>query len=296
MSTTLAHEEDLAVLLRSYHEVTDRLKVSHELLAREVCRLREELHEKNRELARRERLAALGEMAAGVAHEIRNPLGGIGLYSSLLERDLADRPRQRELAARISAGVRNLEGIVGDILAFAGDGVPQRRCVGADALVAGVLARVAPKAHEAGVEFDVDVCLSGVRLMVDGGQMERALLNLILNALDALAGPGRIWIRAGAACREEGTVSVVVEDNGPGIPPELRQRIFHPFFTTKETGTGLGLSIVHRIVESHGGRITVGQRDGGGASFVLVLPAVVEDRAESFDGRNELNGTRVRGG
>ena len=95
MTSTLPNttgEPDLAAVIQTYNEVTERLKVSHELLRREVCRLREELHQKNKELQRRERLAALGEMAAGVAHEIRNPLGGIGLYASLLERDLKDRP------------------------------------------------------------------------------------------------------------------------------------------------------------------------------------------------------------
>ena len=98
MTSTLsdtASEADLATIIQTYNEVTERLKVSHELLRREACRLREELHEKNKELQRRERLAALGEMAAGVAHEIRNPLGGIGLYASLLERDLADRRNNR---------------------------------------------------------------------------------------------------------------------------------------------------------------------------------------------------------
>jgi len=90
-----ADQADLAAILQVYNDVTERLKRSHEALADEVCRLREELHEKNVELARRERLSALGQMAAGVAHEIRNPLGGIGLYASLLERDLADRPLNR---------------------------------------------------------------------------------------------------------------------------------------------------------------------------------------------------------
>jgi signal transduction histidine kinase len=272
MNGMIAHEEELAELIQSYHEVTDRLRSSHELLAGEVRRLRDELHEKNRELARRERLAALGEMAAGVAHEIRNPLGGIELYASLLERDLADRPRQREIAAKISAGVRNLEAIVGDILAFAGDGVPKRRRVSAAELVRSVLAHVGPRAHGQGVEFAVDPGLSEQAFSVDSAQMERALLNLVINALDAIGHGGRIWIRASGTNDEERMARLVVEDNGPGIPSELRQRVFHPFFTTKETGTGLGLAIVHRIVEAHGGRITIGQREGGGASFVMVLP------------------------
>jgi len=282
MTTTLSHEEDLAALIQSYHAVTDRLKASHEILAREVCRLRDELHEKNRELARSERLAALGEMAAGVAHEIRNPLGGIGLYASLLERDLAEMPRQLDIVRRISVGVRNMEGIVGDILAFAGDGVPNRREVRAGEIVNAVLAQVAPRAHGLDVEFEVDVRLASVTLQVDSGQIERALLNLLVNSMDAIGKGGRITIRRADLTVEERMVAIVVEDNGPGIPPDLRQRIFHPFFTTKETGTGLGLAIVHRIVEAHGGRITAGQRSGGGASFVLVLPAAGAARTDTL--------------
>ena len=115
-----SRERELAAIISSYNEVTERLKNSHQELARQVHGLREELAEKNHELARKERLAALGEMAAGVAHEVRNPLGGIQLFASLLERDLQDRPKLRELASRISGGVRTLNGIVSDILVFAG--------------------------------------------------------------------------------------------------------------------------------------------------------------------------------
>src|SRR5262245_45253453 len=109
-------ERELGAIIAAYNDVTERLKRSHERLVTEVCLLRDQLDEKNRELARRERLAALGEMAAGVAHEIRNPLSGISLYASMLSRDLGDRPDCRRLAERISGGVKALDGIVGDIL------------------------------------------------------------------------------------------------------------------------------------------------------------------------------------
>ncbi|MEK6797743.1 MAG: ATP-binding protein [Planctomycetota bacterium] len=279
---THATEPDWVSLLRTYNDVAERLKRSHEALAAEVHRLRDELREKNRELQRRERLAALGRMAAGVAHEIRNPLGGIGLYSSLLERDLADRPAQREIARRISDGVQNMEGIIRDILAFAGGAEPKFE----EALLAEIVARAveqtARAADQAGVSVEVDGSVGRVGVRCDPGQIERALVNLICNAIEAVDRGGQVWVRAASPTgvgRHQGTplVSVSVEDNGPGIDPAVKDRVFHPFFTTKDSGTGLGLAIVHGIAEAHGGEVRAESRIGGGTSMVLRLPAVAAD-------------------
>jgi len=267
-----ADESDLVAILQVYNDVTERLKRSHEALAGEVCRLRDELHEKNLELARRERLSALGQMAAGVAHEIRNPLGGIGLYASLLERDLSDRPAQRDIVRRISAGVQNAENIVRDILAFAGGASPKFEPVSLGGILEGAISQAAPQAEVKGIAIIVDPSLRDATLVADPGQIERALLNLVLNALEAAGPDGRVWIRRGAGRLEGGMLEIVVEDNGPGIAPECLHRIFNPFFTTKDGGTGLGLAIVHGIAESHGGCVRAGSRVGGGAAFTLALP------------------------
>ncbi|MCH7807681.1 MAG: hypothetical protein IIB60_00530 [Planctomycetes bacterium] len=271
-----AKELELAAIIQTYNEVTERLKRSHELLRREVCRLRDELHEKNKELQRSERLAALGEMAAGVAHEIRNPLGGIGLYASLLERDLKDRPEQREIARHISAGVRNMETIVGDTLAFAGGAEPTCRPSPLGGIIDAALIQLAPRAEELSVHITVDPPLRRIELDCDATQIERALVNLVLNALEAAGSGGHVWLRTGDRDDLGGLFPIVVEDDGPGIPSALAQRIFNPFFTTKDTGTGLGLAIVHRIAESHGGFVTVGRRMGGGASLVFAVPTADE--------------------
>lgn len=265
-------QRDLASILQTYNEVTERLKQSHDALAREVCRLRDKLHEQNKELARRERLAALGQMAAGVAHEIRNPLGGIGLYASLLERDLADRPAQRELVRKLSAGIASVDSIVSDVLAFAGDSEPKRQTVRLQKIVEGALDQIAQRAELRHVRVTVDADLDAVEIHCDGAQIERALINLILNALDAAPAGGRVWLRCDPFGFDRDRVGLVVEDNGPGISPKLVHRVFDPFFTTKDAGTGLGLAIVHRIAESNGGSVRAGQRSGGGASFVLSLP------------------------
>jgi signal transduction histidine kinase len=267
-------DADFVAILRTYNDVTERLKRSHETLAAEVQRLREELCEKNKQLARRERLAALGEMAAGVAHEIRNPLGGIGLYASLLERDLGDRPTQRDIAKRIGAGVESLEGIVRDILTFARGAEPVMEVVTARTAVDAAVAQAAARIDSMGIDLGIDEALDDAQLWCDSGQIERALANLIFNAIDAVGEGGRVWIRRSTSDSSgDGRVSIVVEDDGPGIPPEVASRIFDPFFTTKHHGTGLGLAIVHSIAEAHRGRVTAGNREGGGAAFVLSIPS-----------------------
>jgi len=269
-------DPDFVAILRTYNDVTERLKRSHETLLAEVQSLGDELREKNKQLERRERLAALGEMAAGVAHEIRNPLGGIGLYASLLERDLADRPAQQEIARRISAGVQNLESIVRDILAFAGGAEPRFESTCLGAIVDAVVSQAAARIESGGIQLTVDGDLREERAHCDAGQIERALANLLFNAIDAAGEGGQVWIRQERGRRERagaGRVAIVVEDNGPGVPAEIAGRIFNPFFTTKHLGTGLGLAIVHRIAEAHGGHVGVELRPGGGARFVLELPA-----------------------
>ncbi len=263
---------DLVTVLQTYNDVTERLKRSHETLQAEVAKLRNELHEKNRELQRCERLAALGEMAAGVAHEIRNPLGGIGLYASLLERDLVDRPGECDVARRISAGVRNLENIVRDILILAGHGEPRFSHVQLSEVLESALSQIEFRVSALRVAVHADAPLSDVSLWCDAGQVERAMLNLINNALDAVQNEGNVWIRQGEGGEGDDLVPIVFEDDGPGIDPGCLQRVFHPFFTTKERGTGLGLAIVHRIAEAHGGCVRAGDRVGGGARFVLSLP------------------------
>ncbi|HRX85725.1 MAG TPA: ATP-binding protein [Phycisphaerae bacterium] len=268
-------ERELGAIINAYNDVTERLKGSHERLLGETQRLREELAEKNRELARRQRLAALGEMAAGVAHEIRNPLAGIQLYASLLIKDLDGDARCRDLAERIDAGVRTLDGIVTDVLAFAGGAEPQCAAVVLADVVQACVASVEPVRRVRDAEIVVDESVAACVLRVDAGQVQRALLNLIFNALDAAGAGGTVWVftKPGETAR---SCAVHVADNGPGVPEELKDRIFNPFYTTKDSGTGLGLAIVHRIAEAHGGSIAVMDRAGGGAEMVLSLPLALQ--------------------
>ncbi len=268
--------QDLGSIIRSYHEVTERLKQSHEMLSLEVFRLREQLDEKNRELARRERLAALGEMAAGVAHEIRNPLAGIELYVSLLESDLTDQPEQLELVRRIGSGVHNLEGIVNDTLSFAHGAEPTLLPVPFWEIVDRVVAQAQPRADAVSAQIEVDDRLRAVVLFCDASQIERALLNLVFNAIEAVGRDGHVRIADGGRTADKRHARIVVEDDGLGVAADQLDKVFTPFFTTKDTGTGLGLAIVHRILEAHGGWIKAGNRKDGGAVFTMAVPLPVD--------------------
>jgi two-component system sensor histidine kinase HydH len=265
-------ERELAAIIGAYNDVTERLKTAHERLSEEVARLREELRQKSAELRRRERLAALGEMAAGLAHEVRNPLGGIALYASMLEGQLADRPPSRMAASRISQSVRMLDQLVSEILDFAQEHLLEMQTCRLGAVLSAAEDGVRPWAAEHDVEVSIEPSAMEVVVRCDATRLQRAVLNLMMNGVQAVEKGGHVCVSAGA--RSSGRdVEIEVNDDGPGIPPENMERIFNPFFTTRAKGTGLGLAIVHRIVESHGGSIRVSNRPEGGAKFVIRLPA-----------------------
>ena len=290
-------ERELGEMLLAFNDTTERMKLSHERLGAQVRQLREQLDQKNRELARRERLAALGEMAAGVAHEIRNPLAGIRLYAAVLERDLTDDPSHArrldpvarlDIVRKIDAGIVTLDQLVGDILLFAGNASPNVSDVALATVVAEVVELASPRCEGLRAKIHLDESLERLILRGDHRQVSRALLNLVLNALDAAGEGGNVFV---AACESERKVRITVEDDGPGVPDHLMDKVFNPFFTTKDTGAGLGLAIVHRIAEENGGSVTVENRSPGGARFTLTLPEATQRRREGSD---EGKATRVR--
>jgi signal transduction histidine kinase len=272
--------EELGRIILAYSEVTEKLQQSHDQLTRTVQALRNELCEKNRLLERRNRLAALGEMAAGLAHEIRNPLGGIQLYASMLASDVSDRPGSAQTVRKISDGVKRLDGLVSQVLQFSREMVVHP--------VEMDLAEVVRNAVElaSGRAGELELVVDGPRALpvfADPMLLGQALLNLLLNGIEAAGESGRVEVRYWRVCANHQQAGVsregpegdarqfhlVVQDNGAGIPAEMMDRIFNPFFTTKETGTGLGLAIVHRIVEAHDGSIMVRNARRGGARFEI---------------------------
>jgi signal transduction histidine kinase len=263
--------EELGRIIMAYSEITERLQQSHDQLTATVERLKQELSEKSRLLERRNRLAALGEMAAGIAHEIRNPLAGIQLYATMLSEDLADRPDSQATVEKIRGGVRRLEMLVGQVLQFSREINPQPvECDVVPLLVESLeLARARTRSERVRVVLEHPQSL---RACVDPQLLSQAMLNLLLNALEAVGGEGTVRVVLSGddddASGKRG-LRLVVQDSGPGIDPDVLDRIFNPFFTTKDSGTGLGLSIVHRIVEAHDGSIHAGNVPGGGARFEL---------------------------
>jgi signal transduction histidine kinase len=261
-----ARIEELGQIISAYSEVTDKLERSQAQLKQTVQSLQNELSEKNRQLERKKRLAALGEMAAGMAHEIRNPLGGIQLYASMLGRDLQDMPQSVQLVNKISAGVKRLDGLVTQVLQFTREIEARPAETNLAALVDEAMELAGDRAQASGIRCLTD----GPRPMVvraDPLLMSQAILNLLLNAIEAIGGGGTVQIAW--APNPPANFKLTIRDDGPGIPASVLDRIFNPFFTTKESGTGLGLAIVHRIVEAHDGTITVTNPPGGGAMFEI---------------------------
>jgi signal transduction histidine kinase len=220
----------------------------------------------------RDRLAALGQMAAGLAHEIRNPLASIQVLGELLKRDLADQPEAGELVGELLGELESLTQIVNGSLAFVRPQVATRAPVQLSELVDEALRCARARVPFDGA-LDVEVPIE-LRPSVDALQLESALVNLIVNAFEAMreAPGGRPPRLRVAAARVGGELRLTVADSGPGIPPEHRERIFHPFFTTRAHGTGVGLAEVHKTVVSHGGSVEVHDAAGGGAELVLHLP------------------------
>ena len=263
-----AEQLDLQTILAAWNEATDRLQRTHETLREEVRRLSDELEAKNRELARKNRLADLGQMASHVAHEVRNSLVPMKLYLSLLHRRLTGDRGSLDVLDKVLSGFTALEATVGDLLHFSSQRDPHRGKVALAGLLNEVCQSLAPQLDAQGIRVRID-CPPHLVADADADMLRRAFLNLLLNALDVLPGGGEIVL---TAVRTASGLEIEVADSGPGVPAPLLDRLFEPFFTTKPSGTGLGLAIVERIAAAHGGRIVATNCPEGGAAFTLSLP------------------------
>ena len=253
-------------LVRDHHgEVLGALEAFNDLT--EVKRLEAQVQ-------RMHTLAALGEMAATVAHEIRNPLGGIASFANLLERDLESGDPNRRLVSKITEGVARLNRIVSSLLSYTRPLNLNTRIADIREVVeeAAAFFEVDPEGRSGDVVIERSYPDIPQAVELDTEQVHQVVLNLLLNAAQAMPGGGVIRLevlREGNA----GETRIRVRDEGPGIDAEAREKLFTPFFTTKEDGTGLGLVTSKKIVEAHGGRITLESNPGEGSCFTIALPA-----------------------
>lgn len=235
----------------------------------------ERLEEQTRALLRAEeaarrsdRLRALGELSAGMAHEFRNPLGGIRGAAEVLRAPDTPREAREEFGELLETEIARLDRVVAAFLDFAKPREASREPVALADAVQPVLLLVGPQAREARVDLRADVP-GDLLLVTDPTLLRQVLLNLVLNAVQAQPDGGEVLV---AAAQEEGRVRIDVTDRGPGVPEELGERIFDPYVTGREGGTGLGLSVVARVVESLGGDVRLVPDSDRGSTFRVRLP------------------------
>ncbi len=262
----------LANLLRRAREdvvrLNERLRESHEHLEERIAERTRELEEVQATLLHQEKMAAFGLLAAGIAHEVGNPLASISSLVQLLRRRQQDE-YTREKLELIEQQLRRIQTILRELIDFSR---PGKRSIGPVRLADVISEALSIARYYKGGknrQLLIDVPSDLPTFQADGDSLVQLFLNLVLNAIDATQQGGTVRVRAS---RTKAYVEVCVEDDGPGVPAELRERVFEPFFTTKRTGTGLGLFVCRRIVEQLGGQLTLHESELGGAAFCVVLP------------------------
>jgi signal transduction histidine kinase len=237
-------------------------------LAFENTALYREQHERLDRLHRAERLASVGQLAAGVAHEIRNPLTAIRSTMQYLLQGFDTAEPKHQLVAELLSEVDRINNTVGSLLSLSRSG--ELRLAETDILdpLAKAVQLLRARAREQGVEIDAGLPPEPVPVLADAGQLKQVFLNLLLNAIQSMPGGGLVRVTVAA----QGRVEIRISDSGPGIPPDRLRQVFDPFYTTKSDGTGLGLAICHSIVEQHQGEIEMESEEGSGTAVVVRLP------------------------
>ena len=236
-----------------------------------------EIRHLKREMQRKERLASLGSLAAGVAHEIRNPLSSIKGFATYFKERYKDVPEDKDTAEIMIREVERLNRVIGQLLEFARPMNVQQRTIDVNGILRHSLGMIRKQAASQGITIDAqDLADEPVYAYIDQDRIGQVLLNVYLNAIEAMTNGGvlKIWIE-----RDEvnDTIAINVSDTGCGIPGADIGRVFDPYFTTKQSGTGLGLAIVHKIVEAHGGQVKIASTEEKGTTVSLILPAKEEE-------------------
>lgn len=270
---------DLSQAFQLFSESTAKMGAMYEKLEERVAELTEELENKNKELEQANRLASLGELSAGVAHEIRNPLAGIELSASLLKRSLGDDEHKKSMLDNIVFSVARINNIVMNLLTFARGAKIESRPVELKKVLDEAVVALAmdSKYSQAKVVFDTEENLAPV--LGDAGQLRQVFINLFQNAVDAMDGQGKVDVKLSLEQSYDNFGSclrILIADTGVGMNSETKDKIFNPFYTTKEMGTGLGMAISYRIIENHNGRVSIDSEQGRGTTFIIELPFISE--------------------
>ncbi len=271
-------DDELGYLAHSFNTMTAELRLAHQALRESADELERkveartaELKQMQAQMIQSEKMVAIGKLAAGVAHEINNPLTGVLTNSSLMLEDLADDHPWREDIQTIVNETLRCRKIVKGLLDFSRQTRPQRTLLDLNQVVEDMLALVRNQTvfRNIRIVYELDPHLPTV--LADADQMRQVVLNIVLNAAEAMVQGGELRLASSADAAKK-AVELRISDTGPGIPDEVRVRIFEPFFTTKKTGTGLGLAVAYGIIERHHGEIRIETARGRGTTFIISVP------------------------
>ena len=254
-------QDEIGELGRDFNHMVEQLRQSRERA--------EELYDA--QISQAAHLASIGEIAAGLAHEIKNPLAGIRGAIEIIAAELPPDHPHRDIMSEVQSEVMRINRILVDLLNYARPHPPQIHPGDLSRTVEHVVNLARQQITSQPIEIAFAPAANLPEVEHDPAQIQQVVMNLILNGIQAIDGQGHVSVRTHP--EGAGQVAIVVQDTGRGIPPELVSNIFKPFFTTKGQGTGLGLSLARRIVEAHGGRMEVSSKPGTGTSFTIYLPA-----------------------
>ena len=227
---------------------------------------------------RMDKLASLGQLASGIAHEIKNPLAGIGSAIQVLSSNIRLDDTKKEVVKEILKQIERLDQTIKNLLSFAKPGQPQLAPIDLKEIIEAVIFLVSQQIRKQEIQVQIDLQKDLPQIMIDPHQIQQSILNVVLNAVEAMPSGGTLTICAkekvlvGHARKEKLFISMTVSDTGTGIPGRVMGQIFNPFFTTKRSGTGLGLSITQRIIEEHNGKIDIQSAVGKGTTITIDLP------------------------
>jgi two-component system sensor histidine kinase HydH len=240
-----------------------------EVASAQLAKVNRELQDSFEQIKRADRLSAIGQLSASLAHEIRNPLASIDGAANLIESPQTSDEMRKGSLAIIHKEIQRLNRLLTNLLDFARPRKPEFQLVEPSRLIDAIINLTGHSAQQNGITLRKEVAPSVPAFECDSEQMKQVILNLAINAVQAMTGPGEVVL---SAREKDSSVMISVRDQGPGIEDENIEKIFNPFFTTKEAGTGLGLSVVYQIVTQHGGIVKAVKNPDGGMTFSVVVP------------------------